>query len=173
MWMTSPLRETFPQPANKEGHQKVKRMRKNRNLTVCKKGGKVLKCLLMGKRLFHRGSHLPFSDSQIFRVDRSATLAQKTLRKTPLTVAALSLAPVLFLLSILPPFCPLAGLLLALPAALPVRRPTSTWWPRGFHSRLRRRCCQTTSHSWHCSLRMVFGNPSVWECLPHRVPLSL
>lgn len=36
-WMTSPLRETFPQPAHKEGRQKVKGMRKNRNLTVCKK----------------------------------------------------------------------------------------------------------------------------------------
>lgn len=91
-WMTSPLRETFPQPAHKEGRQKVKRMRKNRNLTVCKKGGKVWKCLLMGKRLFQRGSHLPFSDSQIFRDDRSATSAQKSPRKTALTVTALSLA---------------------------------------------------------------------------------
>lgn len=36
-WMTSPLRETFPQPAHKEGRQKVKRMRKNRNLTQCVK----------------------------------------------------------------------------------------------------------------------------------------
>lgn len=35
--MTSPLRETFPQPAHKEGRQKVKRMRKNRNLTQCVK----------------------------------------------------------------------------------------------------------------------------------------
>lgn len=35
--MTSPLRETFPQSAHKEGRQKVKRMRKNRNLTQCVK----------------------------------------------------------------------------------------------------------------------------------------
>ncbi len=41
-WMTSPLRETFPQPAHKEGRQKVKRMRKNRNLTQCVK--KEAKC---------------------------------------------------------------------------------------------------------------------------------
>lgn len=36
-WMTSPLRETFPQPAHKESRQKVKRMRKKRNLTQCVK----------------------------------------------------------------------------------------------------------------------------------------
>lgn len=41
-WMTSPLRETFPQPEHKEGRQKVKRMRKNRNLTQCVK--KEAKC---------------------------------------------------------------------------------------------------------------------------------
>lgn len=39
-WMTSPLRETFPQPAHKEGRQKVKRTRKNRNLTQCVKEGR-------------------------------------------------------------------------------------------------------------------------------------
>lgn len=68
-WMTSPLRETFPQPAHKEGRQKVKRMRKNRNLTQCVKK-KRRQSELMRKRLFRRGSRRPlFSDSEIFGVD--------------------------------------------------------------------------------------------------------
>ena len=62
-----------------------------------------------------------------------------------------------------------------LPVALPFSpsgghaQPVSTWWLSRCHDHQR-----STSHSWHCYHRMVFGNPeiaSVWECLPHRIPL--
>lgn len=71
--MTSPLRETFPQPAHKEGRQKVKRMRKNRNLTQC------VKKEAEEQRVHWRGGgHLSlFSSAEIFRLDRSSAAACK------------------------------------------------------------------------------------------------
>lgn len=99
--------------------------------------------------------------------------ARKGLRESLLTAATYGSAPVLFLLSQLPPFCPEAGPL----HSLPVRRAA------GFHRRRRRRW--TTSHSWHRSLRsavwkwragLPLGDASLAESLSAsdpRPPLTL
>lgn len=112
----------------------------------------------MRKRLFRRGIHVPFSE--IFRLDRGSAFAPTGQTQTALTAGTLRPARFPFLLSHMLPFCFPAGHLLALPVALPVRQPTSTWLHVGFHSSCHshRFCYWTASHSWHCSIRMVFGN---------------
>lgn len=124
--------------------------------TVCKKGGKVQKSSeLMKKR---EGSYLPlFSDSQIFSIDRSPTPAQKGLS------AYWSNLQFGSLLSHLPPFCT-PGWSTASTSRCTFCQPTSTWPCRC--------CCRTTSHSLHCLLQVLFGNPKAGfrSGIPHRVP---
>lgn len=120
---------------------------------MCKKGGKVRKSgWSMRKRLFSEGESCSlFSDSEIFCVDRRSAAAQIDLTAlSPLPAESPAAILSHSWTSVCTPCCTSCQ-----------RQLPSTWWPSGFHSRHRCRCCScwTTSHSWHCSLRMVFGNP--------------
>ncbi|CAK6964499.1 hypothetical protein FQN60_012728 [Scomber scombrus] len=144
----------------------------------------------MRKRLFSEGrSSSLFSASEIFGVDRSSEFAQKGSRERErervLPVAApLSLAPVLSLLSHLPPFCPLAGPLLALPAALPVRRAhqhlVARWFPQlpppPLLDDITFLALLAPNGVWKSKGRLPFGNASLTESLSAsdpRPPLTL
>lgn len=79
----------------------------------------------MRKQLFWRGNRHPlFSDSHIFRVDRSTVPG---LRRPERAFAHSSNLQFGSQLRQVLSFCPPAGTLLALPPGLPVRWPTSTW----------------------------------------------
>lgn len=122
-----------------------------------------------------------FSISEIFGVDRSSAAAQKGPTESLLTVATSSLAPVFFLLSHLPPFCPLAGPPLALPAALPVmhqhlvaRRFSQP--PPPLLDDITFLALLAPNAVWKSKGRLPFGNASLTESLSAsdpRPPLTL
>lgn len=97
----------------------------------------------MRKKLFSEGeSSSLFSASEIFGVDRSSERPKRDL----------------------PPFCPLACTSCCTSCETAHRHLTARWFSRPLSAACRRHCCcfcccWTTSHSWHCSLRTLFGNP--------------
>lgn len=157
-WMTSPLRETFPQPEHKEGRQKVKRMRKNRNLTQCVKEGRAVRGWERG--CYGGGVVLPLQGSEILWVDRGSAFPPHTAWVCPQSAES----PIAI-------FCPSICTSCCTSCQTAHQHLVAKWFSQpparasGQHHIPGITCCE-----WCLEIQRL---ASVWECLPHRVPLSL